>query len=84
MIWFSSPTRLNQKKSDNGTKVAKLNEVVDMTVEATPRMCLSRSVSAVLYRSPEKDWDVDGEMKSWELEKWPVLLPYDSEDDLFR
>ena len=51
---FVSKTESN-KKTDNGTKVAKFNEVIDMAVEATPRMCLLRSVGAVLYRSPEEE-----------------------------
>ena len=50
----------------------------------TPRMCLLRSVSAVLLRSPKKDWDVHREVKGWELREWLVLLTYDdvSENDL--
>ena len=75
-------------------KVEKCNEVTDMAIEATftlsfggshtPRMCLLRSVSAVFYRSPEKDCDVNRVMKGWGLGEWLVLLTYDdvSEDDL--
>ena len=84
----------NKDFPDNETKVAKYNEVIDMAIEAsttlsfggshTKRMCLLRSASAVLYRSPEKDWDVTRVMKGWGLGEWLVLLPYDdvSEDDL--
>ena len=32
LLWFSSPTRLNQRFADNGTKVAKYNEVGDMAI----------------------------------------------------
>ena len=60
-----------------------------MLVRETGQHCLSqrpegRSVSAVLCKSPEKDWDVNTKMKVWGLGEWPVLLPYDgdSEDDL--
>ena len=86
LLWFSSPTRLNQRFVDNGTKAAKYNEVKDMEIEATftlsfggshtPRTCPLRLASAVLYRSPE--------MKGWGHGERPVLLPYDdvSEDDL--
>ena len=28
----------------------------------TPRTCLLRSVGVVLYRSPDKDWNVEEEM----------------------
>ena len=68
MLWFSSPSRLNQRFTDNGSKIAKHHEVINMAIEATftlpfgvsytPRTCLLRSVSVVLYRSPDKDWDV--------------------------
>ena len=66
LLWFSPPTRLDQRF-----------DVFNMTNEATftlpfggshtPRTCLLRSVGAVLYRSPDKDWDVEREMKGWGL-----------------
>ena len=86
---FSSPTRLNQNFADNGTKVAKYHEGVNMAIEATfslslggshtPRTCLLRSVGAVLYRSPDKDWNVGREMKGWGLGERPTL-PRDDDD----
>ena len=30
-------------------------------------------------RSPDKAWEVEREMKGWELEEWLVLLPYDDD-----
>ena len=47
-------------------------------------MCLLRSMSTVLCRSLERDWDVNREMKGWRVGEWLVLLPHDgdSEDDL--
>ena len=64
-------------------QVARYNEVRDVAIEATfkfsfggshtPRMCLLRSVSAVLCTSPEKDWDVNREVKGWGLDEWPVF-----------
>ena len=38
----------------------------------------------VLYRSPDKDWDVGRKMKGWGLGEWLVLPPYDDDsgDDL--
>ena len=69
LLWFSSPARLSQRYSDNGTKVPKYHEVMNMAIEATftlsfggshtPRTRLLRSVGAVVYRSPDKDWDVE-------------------------
>ena len=35
LLWFSSPTRLNQRFADNGTKVTKCNEVKYMANEAS-------------------------------------------------
>ena len=52
MLWFSFPTRLHQRFSDNSTKVAKYHEVIGLAFVAaftlsfggshTPRMCLLR------------------------------------------
>ena len=41
-------------------------------------------MGAVLCRSPERDWDVNREIKGWGLGEWLVLLSYDgdSKDDL--
>ena len=38
----------------------------------------------VLSRSPDKDRDVEKEMKGWRLGEWPCLLPYDDywDDDI--
>ena len=68
-----------KKITDDGTQIAKYHKVINMAVGATftlplggshtPRTCLLRSVSVVLYRSPDKDWDVEKEMKGWRL-KW--------------
>ena len=77
MLWFSPPTNLNRRCSESGTKVEKYSEVKDLAIVATftmsfgrphtPRMCLLRSVSAVLCRSPEINWDVNRDMKGWGL-----------------
>ena len=94
MLWFSSPTSLNRRFFNSCTIVEKYNEVIDVALEATyalsfgrshtPRMCLLRSVSAVLCRSRERDWDASREVRGWRLGEWTALLPYDgdSENDL--
>ena len=94
LLWFSSPSRRNQGFTNNGTKKAKYHEAVNMAIEATftmpyeglhtPRTCLLRSVSVVLYRSPDKDWNVEEEMKGWGLEERPCLPSYhnDWDDDI--
>ena len=58
MVFVSNTTQ--KKFSDNCTKLAKHNEVIDRAIGATttlsfgashtPRMCLLSSVSAVLYK----------------------------------
>ena len=72
-------------------KIAKYHEAVNMAVEAmpfeglhTPRTCLLRYVSVVLHRSPDKDWNVEEEMKGWGLGECPCLPSYDSDchDDI--
>ena len=35
----------------------------------------------VLYRSPDKDWNVEEEMMGWGLGESPCLLPDDSDSD---
>ena len=88
-LWFSSPSRVNQTFTNNGTQIAKYHEAVatvTMPFEGlhTPRMCLLRSVSVVLYTSPDKDWNVEEEMKGWGLGEWPCLPSYDNDwnDDI--
>ena len=68
---------------NDGANMAKYNEAVNMAFEITftmtlegvhtPRTCLLRSVGVVLYRSPDKYWNVEKEMKGWGLEKFPCL-----------
>ena len=81
-LWFSSPTRLNQRCAGNGAEVAEYHEVVNMAIESTftlpfggfhtPRTFLLRSVSVVLDKLPDKDWDVGREVNGWGLDKWPA------------
>ena len=35
LLWFSSPSRLNRKFANDGTKIAKYRETVDMAIEIT-------------------------------------------------
>ena len=77
LLWFSSPSRLNQRFVNNSTKIAKYHEAVNNAIDATftmplgglhtPRTCLWRFVSVDLYRSFDKDWNVEEEMKGWAL-----------------
>ena len=39
---------------------------------------MTRTVGAVLYNSPDPDWNDEGKMKGWGLGK---LLPYDNVSD---
>ena len=94
LLWFSSPSRLNRKFANDGTKIARYHEAFDMAIEITftapfeglhtPRTCLLRTVGVVLYRSPDKDWNDEEEMKGWGLGELLCVLPYDkvSDDDL--
>ena len=60
LLWFSSPSRLNRKFPNDGTKKARYHEAVNMAIEITftapfeglhtPRTYLSRTVGVVLYR----------------------------------
>ena len=80
--------------SDDGVKIAKYRETVNMAIEITltepfdglhtSRTCSLRAVSVLLCNSPDKDWNDEEEMKGWGLGECPPLLPYDnvSDDDL--
>ena len=48
----------------------------------TPRTCMLRSVAAVLHRTPQKNWDVNREMKGWGMKGRLVLLPF--VDDMWQ
>ena len=90
-LWFSSSSRLNRKFTDDGTKIAKHHESVNMTIEITfttsfeglhtPRTCVMNMVDVVLHNAPDKDWNHEKEMKGWGLREFPHLLPYDSVSD---
>ena len=66
LLW--SPSRLNQRFTDNGTIFAIYHGVINLAIMATftasfggyntPRTCMPRSVAAVLDRAPDKDVDV--------------------------
>ena len=91
LLWFSSPSRLNRKFANDGTKIAKYREAVNMAIEITltapferlhtPRTCLLRTAGVVLYNSHDKDWNDEEEMKGWGLGEFPHLLPHDTVSD---
>ena len=92
LLW-SSPSRLSQRFSNDGTNIAKYHDAGNMSIEITFTMpfeglhtpaCLLRSVGVVLYRSPDRDWNDDEEMKGWGVGEFPCLLPFGSvsDDDL--
>ena len=69
-----------------GLKNVKYHEVVNMAITETitlpfrgshtPRTCMLRSVAAVWYSSPNKNLDVDKEMRGCRMEGRPVLFPF--------
>ena len=64
-----------KKLAHDGTNIAKYRETVNMALEITfnvpfdgvhtPRTCLPRAVSVLLYNSPDKDWNHEEETKGW-------------------
>ena len=62
-LWFSSPSRLNRKFANDGTKIAKYRETVYMATEITltapfqglhtPRTCLLRAAVQFTRRGLE-------------------------------
>ena len=74
-----------RKFANDGTKNAKYHEAVSMAIEITfttpseglhtPRTCLLRYVGVFLYRSPDKDWNDEEEMKGWVWEKSRTCCP---------
>ena len=85
LLWFSAPSSLDRKFANNGTKIAKFQETVNMAIEITfnvpfdgvytPRTCLLRAVSVLLSNAPDRDWDLDEELRVWGLGEYPLLPP---------
>ena len=77
LLWFSAPSSLNRKFANNGTKVAQFRETVNMAIEITfnvpfdgvhtPRTCLLRAVSVPVSNAPDRDLDLEKELKEWRL-----------------
>ena len=75
MLWFSAPRQLNQTLEGGEIRSAKYHEVLNMAIaEAislpiggshTPQTCMLTTVAAVLHRTPNRNWDVNKEMKGW-------------------
>ena len=90
-LWFSSPSRLNHTFTNNGTNTAKYHAAVNMASGATvtmpseglhtPRMCLLRSVSVVLYRSLDKRLGRGRGDEGMGIERWPCLPSFDNDWD---
>ena len=76
----------NRKFTNNGTKTAKFRETVNNAIELncnidfdgiqTPRACLLRAVSILLSYAPDRDWDLEEEMKRWCVGESPLLPPH--------
>ena len=85
LLWFSAPSSLDRKFVNNGTKIAKFQETVNMAIEITfnvpfdgvntPRTCLLRAVSVLPSNAPDRDWDLDEELRVWGLGEYPLLTP---------
>ena len=81
-LWFSASS-LNRKFANNGTKVEEIRETVDKAIEITfnvpfdgvhtPRACFLRAVSILLSHAPDRDWDLDEEMRGWKVGENPLL-----------
>ena len=83
--YCGSPHRqsLNRKFANNGTNVEKIRETVNKAIEITldvsvdgvhtPRAYLLRAASTLLSCAPDRDWDLDEEMRRWGLGENPLL-----------
>ena len=90
MLWFSAPTRLNQTLDNQGIKIAKYHEAVNMAIAYaiskpfggahTTRSCMLTTVAAVLHKTPSRTWDMNKQMKGWEMEGRLELLPFVDDD----
>ena len=87
MIWMCL---LQWRLLNDGTKIAKYRETVNIAIEITfnvpfdglhtLRTCLLRAVSVLLGNSPDKDWNHEEELNGWGLGECP-LLPFSAGDD---
>ena len=85
LLWFSAPSNLNRKFMNNGTKMATFRETVNNAIELTfniafdgirtPREFLLRAVRILLSYAPDRDWDLEEEMKGWGVGESPLLPP---------
>ena len=47
----------------------------------TPRTCLLRAVGVLLSNAPDRDWDLDEELREWGLGEYPLLPLYSGGGD---
>ena len=81
----AAPTRLNQTLENQGINIAKYHEAVNMAIAHaisgpfggahTPRSCVLTTVALVLYKTPNRSWDMNKDNKGWEVGGRPELLP---------
>ena len=62
LLWFSAPTNLNHKFVNNGTKVEKFREIVNLAIELT---CNCADSDGGLVQCHDQDWDLKEEMREW-------------------
>ena len=76
MSWLSPPTRLNRTLENQGIKIAKYHEAVNMAIAHaisrpcggahTPRSCMLTTVAGFVYKTPLRSWDMNKELGGWE------------------
>ena len=82
LLWFSAPSSLNRKLVNNRTKVAKFRDTANSATEKTcniafdgthtPRAWNLRAGSIFLSYAPDKDWNLQEEMKGWGVGEGPL------------
>ena len=80
LLWFSAPSGHNRKFVNNGTKVAKFSAIeltCNIAIEGThtPQERVLRAVSIFLSYAPDKDWNLEEEMKVWGVADSPLSTP---------
>ena len=86
MLWFSAPTRFQSnigRRRNSNRKIPRGRECGDCTrhLYAFWRLAHTANVhvdkgAAVLRKTPNKEWDVNKEMKGWRMEGRHVLLSF--------
>ena len=91
VLWFAAPSSLNNELINAGLQRKIYYEVIGIALyfalshsfkgEHTPRVCFLRALRHVLSGMPDRIWDLERELRGWELGGEPDLLSDNEHDE---